>query len=69
MKESELKQEHMKARLKLVRDLETRVWHYPQILELVLAFWLLTKEVSVSKWYPSITFVLPEFVHRGGGQS
>lgn len=41
----------------------------PQILELVLAFWLLTKEVSVSKWYPSITSVLPEFVHRGGGQS
>lgn len=32
----------------------------------VLAFWLLTKEVSVSKWYPSITFVLPEVVHRGG---
>ena len=41
----------------------------PQILELLLAFWLLTKEVSVSKWYPSITSVLPEFVHRGGGQS
>ena len=41
----------------------------PQILELVLAFWLLTKEVSVSKWYPSIMSVLPEFVHRGGGQS
>jgi len=69
MNESELKQEHMKALMKLSGTSWKQDGGIPQILELVLAFWLLTKEVSVSKWYPSVTFVLPEFVHLGGGQS